>query len=176
MLPIPLAAQMRFDTLVRFGGRMIVRLGEFLWHLILARPDLSTLPSHLLPILYLAVATIRGWNLGSTLEHPNRPGMPLDVDSIHQIILEDLVSGRAVMDRISRMPSYKMDVRQAPGSDEPPLTNGVHVGNRGGGSQVPAQSFAPALHTFDAYGNDMSWLLDFETDWMNAVNARPGGF
>ena len=156
---------------------MIVRLGEFLWHLILARPDLSTMPSHLLPLLYLAIATIRGWNLGNTLEHPNRPGMPLDVESIHQIILEDLVSGRAVVDRIMRTPSYyKVDVRQASGPDEPPPANGVHVGDRAGGNQVPAQPFAPAFQTFDAYGNDMSWLLDFETDWMNAVNARPGGF
>ena len=129
-----------------------------------------------MPLIYLAIATIRGWNLGTTLEHPNRPGMPLDVESLHQIILEDLVSGRGVIDRILRTPAYKVEVRQAPGNDEPPTTNGVHRGNPGGGSQVPVQPFAPGLQTFDAYDNDMSWLLDFETDWMHAVNARPGGF
>jgi hypothetical protein len=31
------------------------------------------------------------------------------------------------------------------------------------------------MQAADAYGGDMSWLLDFESDWMALMNGRGAG-
>jgi hypothetical protein len=166
---------MRFDTLLRFGSGMIRTMGEFLWHLILVRPDLSTLPSHFLPSLYLSLATIRTWNLAHALEHPNRAGVRLDIESLHTIALEDEVSARSVIDRIESIPVYpRINDRSHSRSDHMPQADGQQDVHPQDGIHEP--QYMPVMQTVDAYGNDMSWLLDFEADWMSGLNGRLGGF
>ena len=178
-MPSPLAAQLRFDCLVRFGSKMLRHMGDYLWHIIMSRPDMSTLPVHFSPPIYLGLATIQGWNLASVLHHPQRPAVPLDVQSIYQIMLEDQASSPSVVARIKLIPRYRLDTRPVQRPENMPLPEGGGEKRSDGGSQwvnAMADGIAPQyMHASDPYASDMSWLLDFETDWMALVNGRVDG-
>lgn len=179
-MPSPLAAQLRIDCLVRFGSKMIFNMGHYLWHIIMVRPDLSTLPVHLSPPIYLALSTIQGWDLGAALHHPQRPGVSLDVESIYQVLLEDQLSSPPIVARIKAIPRYRLDTRQVQRPENLPVPVGGEPVHGNGDVHPPpmgmADGMAPQfMQAADAYGGDMSWLLDFESDWMALMNGRGAG-
>lgn len=179
-MPSPLAAQLRFDALIRFGSKLIRHMGDYLWHIILTRPDLSTLPVYFSPPIYLGLATVQGWDLADKLLHPSRPGVPLSVETVFQILEEDLVSSPQIIARIRRIPKYRLDTRQIPRPESMPTSD--HGSGMHPGGQLPHQDMVNGLapqyiQPFDAFGGDMSWLLDFETDWTALVNnGRVGDY
>ena len=178
-MPSPLAAQLRLDCLLRFGSKMIFNMGDYLWHIIMARPDLSTLPVHLSPPIYLALSIIQGWDLGAALHHPQQRGVPLNLESIYQILLEDQLSSPTIVARIKAIPRYRLDTRQVQRPEDMTLQEGGEAVHGNGNMHPPmgmADGMAPQfLPSIDAYGGDMSWLLDSESDWMALMNERGGG-